>query len=182
MRPELTGVIQYKGHIIRKANPLDDWFVSLGGKPRFTNQSCKTCLEWIDNQFLVPEHFIRYQVVKMGSGFVTVQLRELVPGRVSVLMGELVMGHGTWSKLRPMLDQLSIQNLREVQPAVKLDNVKSTVFKQVGYDADKQELVLVFVSGKKYTITNFPPDKYRRFRKAKSLGRYYNQHIRDNQA
>lgn len=58
-------------------------------------------------------------------------------------------------------------------------NVDSTCFSTIGYDADKEVLVVQFrTTGSVYTYSEFSQSEYDAFMQAASLGSYYNKHIK----
>ena len=60
-----------------------------------------------------------------------------------------------------------------------LAKVKSSMVYAVGYDADNQELELVFNSGKIFQYKDVPPDVYEELMKASSIGCYVRNNIFD---
>jgi KTSC domain-containing protein len=55
----------------------------------------------------------------------------------------------------------------------------STVIAKIEYDEPSQELIITFVSGRKYVYQAVPPDIYDRFARARVKGTFFNDHIRD---
>lgn len=55
----------------------------------------------------------------------------------------------------------------------------STVIRHARYDADRAELDIVFVTGRRYLYHDVPQAEADAFRSAFSKGRYFNAHIRD---
>lgn len=55
----------------------------------------------------------------------------------------------------------------------------STVIRSFDYDADKQQLLVVFRSGRRYVYEQVSADTYTRMRGAFSKGEFFNKHIRD---
>ena len=56
----------------------------------------------------------------------------------------------------------------------------STVIAAIEYDEFCQELIVTFVSGKKYLYGRVPHETYLLFASSKSKGIYFNEHIRDH--
>jgi hypothetical protein len=57
--------------------------------------------------------------------------------------------------------------------------VTSTTFSSVGYDPDGEVLEVEFVNGRIYQYASVPRDVYEDLRLARSMGRYYLDHIKD---
>jgi lysyl-tRNA synthetase class 2 len=57
--------------------------------------------------------------------------------------------------------------------------VPSTVIAKIEYDELCQELIVTFVSGKKYVYQPVPHEIYIRFASSRSKGTFFNEHIRD---
>lgn len=55
----------------------------------------------------------------------------------------------------------------------------STVIRSFAYDASKQQLLVVFRSGRRYIYEQVSEDIYTRLRGAFSKGEFFNRHIRD---
>ena len=56
---------------------------------------------------------------------------------------------------------------------------KSSCFSEIGYDSDWEVLVVRFRdNGSVYTYSDFPEEEWSKFTEAKSLGRWYNKHIK----
>ena len=55
----------------------------------------------------------------------------------------------------------------------------STVIRSYDYDASKQQLLVVFRSGRRYLYEQVSDDTYTRLRGAFSKGEFFNKHIRD---
>lgn len=56
---------------------------------------------------------------------------------------------------------------------------KSSCFSEIGYDSDWEVLVVRFRdSGSVYTYSGFPEEEWSKFTEAKSLGSWYNKHIK----
>jgi hypothetical protein len=55
----------------------------------------------------------------------------------------------------------------------------STVIRSHRYDAEREELSLLFTTGRRYIYFRVPPDAYAAFRSAFSKGRHFNARIRD---
>jgi lysyl-tRNA synthetase class 2 len=57
--------------------------------------------------------------------------------------------------------------------------VDSSAIERIDYLADKSQLLVTFVSRRRYLYFDVPPSIYRQFLNAESQGRYFNFHIRD---
>lgn len=55
---------------------------------------------------------------------------------------------------------------------------KSSAIVSGSYDADTQELVVVFTGGRSYSFDGVPPDVWERFKAAPSAGSFYNAMLR----
>ena len=55
----------------------------------------------------------------------------------------------------------------------------SNVIRSFDYDFAKRELLVHFVTGRRYVYLECPPDEVDRLRAAFSKGRYFNRRIRD---
>jgi hypothetical protein len=58
--------------------------------------------------------------------------------------------------------------------------VTSSNLKSVGYDPQTQTLEIEFTSGAVYQYVNVPPEIHQALIKADSLGRYFNDNIKEN--
>ena len=58
----------------------------------------------------------------------------------------------------------------------------STVIRSHSYDADAQELIITFVTGRRYAYERVPPEAYREFKTAFAKGVHFNRFIRDHYA
>ena len=58
--------------------------------------------------------------------------------------------------------------------------MESSLVVSVGYDPKKQILELEFTSGSIYRYEDVPQEEYRSLMKAKSIGAYVNQNIKDD--
>jgi hypothetical protein len=58
----------------------------------------------------------------------------------------------------------------------------STAIRSFRYDADKRELQVTFVTGRRYVYDDVPPERYEAFRTAFSKGTFFNREIRDHYA
>ena len=58
----------------------------------------------------------------------------------------------------------------------------STVIRRFDYSPDREELVVEFVTGRRYLYSAVPPDEAERLRGAFAKGSYFNRHIRDRYA
>lgn len=56
----------------------------------------------------------------------------------------------------------------------------STVIREARYDLDRNEMDVVFTTGRRYVYHKVPPEVAEGFRAAFSKGRYFNAHIRDD--
>ncbi|MGX9430363.1 MULTISPECIES: KTSC domain-containing protein [Bradyrhizobium] len=55
----------------------------------------------------------------------------------------------------------------------------STVIRFFRYDAEKRELLVLFVTGRRYIYEDVPPDVAEAFGNAFSKGQFFNHEIRD---
>lgn len=55
----------------------------------------------------------------------------------------------------------------------------STVIQSIGYNGEKQLLIVQFVSGAVYHYKDVPPGIYKTFKSSKSKGVYFNDHVKD---
>jgi hypothetical protein len=55
----------------------------------------------------------------------------------------------------------------------------STVIRQIGYEPDQRQLIIVFQSGRRYAYYDVPREIYSALRAASSRGAYFNERIRD---
>ena len=55
----------------------------------------------------------------------------------------------------------------------------STVIRQFAYDRDRQELDIVFTTGRRYIYSGVPEEAALKFRAAFSKGSHFNRFIRD---
>jgi hypothetical protein len=63
---------------------------------------------------------------------------------------------------------------------MKRQPVHSSAIRSVGYDTGKQVLEVEFVeTGHVYRYTGVPPRVYKALMKAASIGKYYNQYVKD---
>ena len=58
----------------------------------------------------------------------------------------------------------------------------STVIRRFDYDADKRQLLITFVTGRRYLYSDVPEEAAQEFRAAFSKGSHFNRHIRDHYA
>jgi len=58
-------------------------------------------------------------------------------------------------------------------------NVSSSAIRQIGYDKSTQMLGIVFDGGNSGQYSGVPIDVYNEFIKAPSIGKYFNQFIKD---
>lgn len=56
----------------------------------------------------------------------------------------------------------------------------STVIREAHYDLDRQEMDVLFTTGRRYVYHHVPPEIADGFRAAFSKGRYFNARIRDH--
>jgi hypothetical protein len=61
---------------------------------------------------------------------------------------------------------------------MELHPVKSSNIKAVGYDPDKNRLVVEFHSSKKYAYDNVPPAVFTGFLEARSMGIFFSRNVR----
>lgn len=55
----------------------------------------------------------------------------------------------------------------------------STVIRHFDYRPDRRELVITFVTGRRYVYADVPPEAVEALRAAFSKGSHFNRHIRD---
>lgn len=55
----------------------------------------------------------------------------------------------------------------------------STAIRAFDYRPERNELKVTFITGRRYLYAEVPEDVARRFRSARSKGRYFNANIRD---
>jgi lysyl-tRNA synthetase class 2 len=55
----------------------------------------------------------------------------------------------------------------------------STVIRRFDYAPDRRELIVEFVTGRRYAYLDVPEEETRALRGAFAKGRYFNAHIRD---
>lgn len=58
----------------------------------------------------------------------------------------------------------------------------SMVIRSHAYDAEREELSILFTTGRRYVYFRVPPEAYEAFRAAFSKGRHFNARIRDRYA
>lgn len=63
---------------------------------------------------------------------------------------------------------------------MEMQKVSSSNIAAIGYDSDKEVLIVQFHSGKKYRYSEVPPAVYTGFLEAKSLGIFFSRNIRGN--
>ena len=56
----------------------------------------------------------------------------------------------------------------------------STVIRRFDYDAANRQLLITFVTGRRYLYSDVPEEAVREFRAAFSKGSHFNRHIRDH--
>ena len=56
----------------------------------------------------------------------------------------------------------------------------STVIRRFDYSPERRELLVEFVTGRRYVYLDVPEDEARSMRGAFATGRYFNAHIRDS--
>jgi hypothetical protein len=61
-------------------------------------------------------------------------------------------------------------------------NMPSSVIRNFSYDAAKSELLITFVSGRRYVYADVPQDVFDAFKAASSRGTFFNDEIRDTYA
>jgi hypothetical protein len=64
--------------------------------------------------------------------------------------------------------------------SVKRMPVESSVLLSIGFDSKNEVLEVEFISGAIYRYTDVPEKEYRDLMEAKSLGSYFNGHIKDD--
>lgn len=62
---------------------------------------------------------------------------------------------------------------------MNLVHVTSSMMTSIGYDAQTQQLTILFASGKRYTFCRVPSSLHAGLMNACSKGRFYNDHIKD---
>lgn len=62
---------------------------------------------------------------------------------------------------------------------MKREQVSSSLVASVGYDPDEEVLEVELQNGRVYQYRDVPEDTYRGLVNADSIGRYFNQHVRD---
>lgn len=55
----------------------------------------------------------------------------------------------------------------------------STAISDFRYLAERRELLVTFITGRRYIYADVPEEVYRRFRAARSKGGFFNRQIRD---
>ena len=58
----------------------------------------------------------------------------------------------------------------------------STAIRHFEYRPDRRELLVTFITGRRYAYAEVPEEIYRRFRGATSKGGFFNRRIRDRYA
>jgi hypothetical protein len=58
----------------------------------------------------------------------------------------------------------------------------STAIRSFRYDPAKRELMVTFITGRRYVYADVPPAVFEAFRSALSKGAYFNREIRDHYA
>jgi hypothetical protein len=58
----------------------------------------------------------------------------------------------------------------------------STAIRSFRYDPAKRELMVTFITGRRYVYADVPPAVFEAFRSAFSKGAYFNREIRDHYA
>jgi len=58
--------------------------------------------------------------------------------------------------------------------------VDSTSLRSIGYDAASLTLEVEFRNGSVYQYANVPSELWARFRRAESMGRFFQDHVRDH--
>ena len=58
----------------------------------------------------------------------------------------------------------------------------STVIRSFDYSPRRRELIIEFVTGRRYVYRDVPPEEAAAMRAAFAKGRYFNAHIRDRYA
>ena len=60
----------------------------------------------------------------------------------------------------------------------KFHNVTSSAISKLGYDLKEKKLKVVFNHGREYEYEGVSEDTFKKFLKAPSIGKFYNQHIK----
>lgn len=58
----------------------------------------------------------------------------------------------------------------------------STAIRKFDYLPDSRELMVTFITGRRYVYADVPEETYRKFRAVTSKGGFFNRHIRDRYA
>jgi KTSC domain-containing protein len=61
-----------------------------------------------------------------------------------------------------------------------LEKVKSSNIEAIGHDVKKKMLYIMFLSGGLYSYSPFDEVEFTRFKKAKSKGKWFHKHVKDN--
>jgi hypothetical protein len=77
----------------------------------------------------------------------------------------------TKGRLKPCLQPWTGTSVGQCMP--------STVIRRFSYSSDSRELVVEFVSGRRYLYSQVPPELVERMRGAFAKGVYFNRNIRD---
>lgn len=64
-------------------------------------------------------------------------------------------------------------------PMIAHTPVSSSMFTSIGYDAARQVLEVKMASGRIYSHANVPQEAYAKFAQSDSLGRHYNENIKN---
>jgi hypothetical protein len=63
---------------------------------------------------------------------------------------------------------------------MQMISVKSSAISYIGYDSDTKQMKITFKQGKTYDYCGVPQSVFDAFLKASSIGKYYDQYIKDN--
>lgn len=63
---------------------------------------------------------------------------------------------------------------------MEMIKVSSSAISAIGYDENLKRMKITFKQGKTYDYCGVPKNVFEKFKSASSLGRYYDQYIKDN--
>jgi hypothetical protein len=69
--------------------------------------------------------------------------------------------------------------VRQIARRERFAVMPSTVIRRFDYSPDREELLVEFVTGRRYLYSGVPADEVQRMRGAFAKGRYFNAHVRD---
>jgi hypothetical protein len=72
-----------------------------------------------------------------------------------------------------------LTNRKPFAPLARFWGMPSTAIREFDYRPESQELLVTFVTGRRYLYEGVPEEVARRFRSAISKGRFFNANIRD---